>query len=422
MNEQFLYYIWQYKQFNTRNLFTSTGEPVTIIQSGLRNSDAGPDFTMAKVKISKTLWIGNVEIHVNASDWKAHSHDKDKNYENIILHVVYNDDIKNTTSKHPCLELKNYMDVNLFTKYKSLIGAASVIPCSSQISSVDPFVINNWLDRILAERLEHKTDIIRQGLELNKNNWEETFYHALAKNFGAKINAEPFELLAKLLPLKVLAKHKNNLLQVEALLFGTAGLLDDKGEDAYFLSLKKEFSFLQKKYKLQPLEKHLWKFLRLRPANFPTIRLAQFAQLVHQSSHLFSKILEVKNKKEIYKLFDCTPSEYWKTHYVFGKTSKAKPKSAGEIFIDLIIINTVAPFMFYYGKQKGDDYTTEKSLKLLATIKPESNRIINEWELIGIKANSAAESQALIELKNNYCNHKRCLQCAIGHKLLRQKD
>jgi hypothetical protein len=422
VDEQFLYYIWQYKQFNTRQLSTKAGEPVSIIHSGQRNTDAGPDFSMAKVKIGNTLWVGNVEIHVNASDWKLHSHDGDKNYENIILHVVYNDDVKNSTNKHPCLELKNYIDKTQFTRYRAFMQTASGIPCSAQINSVDKFIIDNWLDRLLVERLEHKTELIRQGLLLNHNNWEETFYHALAKNFGAKINSEPFELLAKSLPLKILAKHKNNLLQLEALLFGTAGLLQDNYDDAYYLSLKKEFSFLQKKYKLQPLEKHLWKFLRLRPANFPTIRIAQFAQLVHQSSHLFSKILEVKNKKELYKLFNCSPSAYWDEHYIFGKKSKLKSKSAGESFIDLVIINTVAPFIFYYGKQRDDDYITEKSLKLLANVKPEDNRIIKEWELVGIKAHSAAESQALIELKNNFCNHKRCLQCAVGHRLLRSKE
>lgn len=419
MKEEFLHYIWKYKLFKDNSL-SHNHEKIEVINQGIHNFDSGPDFFNAKIKISETIWAGNVEIHINSSDWYVHKHHKDKAYDNVILQVVLNHDkeiVRTNGQVIPSIELK--FDQKLLTNYELLIQSESWIPCEKDIQKVDSFTVQNWLEKLTIERLEAKAEKIYKLLDQTNNSWETAFYFQLAQNFGFKLNSDPFEQLAKSLPLVYLGKHKDNLLQIEALLFGQAGFLDDESGDDYYLSLKKEYEYLRKKFSLIPLEKHVWKFLRSRPGNFPTIRIAQFAKLIFISSALFSKTLETNTIKDFYKLFLVNPSDYWGNHYLFNKKSVKKSKLLGKSAIQVILINTIVPFLFIYGKTNGKVNLQERSLKLLEDIKPEKNVIISKWNDLGIRTTSAFGTQALIQLKNVYCNHKKCLNCQIGNSLIR---
>ncbi len=424
MTEEFLHYIWKYHLFDNK-IFTSTGENIEVINVGEHNTDAGPDFFNAKIKIGSTLWAGNVEIHINASDWYKHGHQNDKAYNNIILHVVYNNDkviMRNNNEIIPTIELKGKFNEKLFSMYRNFMNSKYWIPCEKMINCVDEFTVNNWLESLLIERLEKKSKLIECKLNISNNNWEQVFYEQLARNFGFKVNAEPFELLAKSLPIIYLAKHKNNILQIEAMLFGQAGLLNKVFKDEYPRKLQKEYNFLKQKFSLKPIESHLWKFLRLRPSNFPTIRISQFAELICKSSHLFSEIIERENVYKIVHLFDLYSSEYWDSHYIFDKLSAKRKKKFGINAANLIMINTVVPFLFVYGKKKDNEKYKERALMFLNQIPGENNSIIKKWKSLGMNVNTAFNTQALIELKNYYCDFKKCLNCRIGNYLLRQVD
>ncbi len=424
MTEAFLQHIWKYHLFDKKKLIASTGEKIEILNIGQLNTDAGPDFFNAKIKIDNTVWAGNIEIHINSSDWIKHSHNTNKAYDNVILHVVYNNDMQITRSTGepiPTIELK--FNKKLFDNYQDLIQNEQWISCENEINNIDGFIIDFWLNSLLIERLENKSEYILKNLNQNNNNWEETFYQQLAKNFGIKINQQPFEQLTKSLPLKYLSKHKNNLFQIEAFLFGQAGFLETNVDgDDYYSELKKEYLFLKNKFKLKPIEKHLWKFLRLRPYNFPTIRIAQFATLIYKSSGLFSKIIECDDLIEIKKYFSVSTSEYWDTHYVFNKTSKKKTKKTGDVFINSLIINTIIPFLFVYSKSKDNDIYKVRALKFLEKLSPEKNSIINNWKVLGMPVPNAFYSQALIQLKNEYCDKKKCLYCQIGNRIIVKKS
>jgi len=375
-----------------------------------------------KVKIGDTTWAGNIEMHVMSSDWIKHRHNNDEAYENVILHVVLEEDLvvyRSNAERLPCLELRKRIPLKLANTYQKLKNNEYWIPCQHHFFEVGDLAKNMWLDRMMIERLEQKTKLIELELARNQNDWEETFYWFLARNFGVKVNAEPFEWLAKSLPLKILTKHKNNLLQVEALLFGQAGLLETDFKDDYPNQLKKEYNFLRKKHQLQPINSVAWKFLRLRPANFPTIRIAQFARLIHQSVHLFSKILEITRVEEIEKLFKVELTDYWKDHYIFDKSSLPRNKSLGRTTIHLLIINTIAPFLFFYGSQRDIKEQRDKALRLLEQLPPETNKIISGWKQLGMKPCSAYDTQALIQLKNAYCNSSECMNCSIGNAILK---
>lgn len=422
MSEDFLQYLWKYRLFDASRLTTHQGEPIHIQQVGAWNSDAGPDFFDARLKIGDKLWAGNVEVHIRSSDWNRHGHHQDAAYNNVILHVVHEYDeevMQQNGTKVTTAEL--FFDEHLWDNYNRLLQSKTWIPCENNIHRVSKFEIRFWLEKLLVERLERKSADILHELEQNKNNWEEAFYHKLARNFGFNLNAEPFELLAKSLPLNYLAKHKNNREQLEAMLYGQAGMLEENLNDDYYLHLQKEYRFFQRKFNLQPIESHLWKFLRLRPASFPTIRISQFADLIYQSNHLFSRLLEIKDIPDVRKLFNVKAAPYWQTHYKFGKSTEKRAKNLGKTAIDGIIINTVVPFVFVYGKQKGKDAFRERALDLLSALKPERNAIIKNWQRLGINAENAYDSQALIQLKNEYCSRKRCLECRIGNQLIRRK-
>ncbi|MDR3694410.1 DUF2851 family protein [Mucilaginibacter sp.] len=422
--EDFLHYVWKFRLFDRGDLQTNDGESIEVFSAGMHNSDSGPDFQNARIKIGDTIWAGNVEVHVSSSDWKKHGHTTDDAYENVILHVVYRDNaplVLANGRRVPTLELQNRIPDELYSRYHKLIfGEQAIIPCEASIAAVDSLTLHNWLTRVLVERLEKKSATVTAALNLNRGDWEETFYQFLAANFGFKTNAVPFELLAKSVPQNILAKHKNNPMQIEALIFGQAGFLNEEFKDAYPLKLKEEYGFLQKKYKLAPVEKHLWKFMRLRPANFPPIRLAQFAALIVKSNHLFSKLLEIKDVKVLKALFtDVNVNPYWEDHYRFDAVSPPSSKNIGEASVDILLLNTMALFLFSYGKYNQQQQFINRSLQLLEHLPGESNKIITDFSNLGVKIKTAFESQALIELKNNYCNYKKCLQCGVGNKILK---
>ncbi|MEZ2336671.1 DUF2851 family protein [Mucilaginibacter sp. RCC_168] len=422
--EDFLHYVWKFRLFDRTDLKTDDGEELEILSAGMANTDSGPDFHNARVRIGETVWAGNVEVHLSSSDWQKHGHTTDNAYDNVILHVVYRNDVPLILAngrKVPTLQLQNRVPDELYNRYHQMIfGEQQIIPCEKSIAGIDGLIMSNWLTRVLVERLEKRSIAVTNSLNLNHNDWEETFYQFLAANFGFKTNALPFELLAKSLPQLTLAKHKNNPMQIEALIFGQAGFLEAELKDEYPLKLKKEYDFLRKKYNLQPIENHLWKFMRLRPQNFPTIRLAQFAALIVQSNHLFSKILEIKDINALRALFtDIKVSDYWEDHYRFDVQSKPVSKTLGAASIDVLLINTLALFLFSYGKQHQQQYYISRSLKLLENLPAEQNNITEDFINLGLKINNAFESQALLELKNNYCNYKKCLQCGVGNKILK---
>ncbi len=420
MKEEFLQFIWKNKLYDKDHLKAHNQDKIEILNSGSHNFDSGPDFFNAKIKINDTIWAGNVEVHVNSSDWYRHNHHKDKAYDNVVLQVVHTHDknIERTNGQEiPTLELK--FDKELLNSYESLLKNESWIPCENQMQEVDLFVKQSWLAKLAIERLEEKSERIDVLLKQTRNSWEEAFYIQLARNFGFKLNSDPFELLAKSLSINYLAKHKDNLLQIEALTFGQAGFLNDENGDKYYSQLRKEYLYLQNKFKLKPIENHLWKFLKSRPANFPTIRIAQFSMLIHKSAGLFSKIIETKSLKDFYKLFIHNPSDYWEKHYLFNKESVKRSKIIGKSAIDILLINTVIPFLFVYGKAKGIEELKTRAVSLLENIKPEKNAIVTKWANLDLKAINAFDTQALIQLKNEYCNAKKCLNCQIGNDIIK---
>lgn len=423
MTEELLHHLWKFRLFQHIPLTTTTGEWIEVVKVGEHNQHAGPDFFNSKIRIGDTLWVGNVEVHLRASDWNKHTHQQNKSYDNIILHVVFEaDHVIHRASGEPIptLELSHRIDPIYLTNYERFKSSKDWIACEKQLAEVPAIVLHTTLNRLLIERLEEKYNEIMKILHLNKMNWEETFYQSLAKNFGFKTNALPFELLAKSLPSVILAKHKSSLLQLEALLFGQAGFLEQHFEGKYPLQLQNEYAFLKQKFKLVSMDKHLWKFLRLRPVNFPTIRIAQFAQLIYQSNHLFSKVIAAGELSELTSLLNTTVSLYWNTHYLFEKASKAKNKKLGDDSILNIIINTIIPFLFVYGKAKCDESYIDKALRFLEEMEGEKNSIINSWGNLNIPVKSAAETQALLQLKNKYCDYKKCLHCSIGNYLLKK--
>ena len=418
MTERLLQFIWQFQYFNRIELSTAAGETVQIIIPGNINTNQGPDFSDAKIKIGKTTWAGSIELHLKTSDWEKHNHQKDKNYKNVILHVVWENDKPDFPETVPLLELKDRVSKILLSRYEELMAAQSFIPCEKNISAVRDITWKSWKERLTVERLLRKSAIVETYLQQNNYHWEETFWWLLARNFGIKINADSFEQIARSIPINLLAKHKNQIHQVEALLFGQAGLLEKKFEEDYPKLLQKEFLFLKKKYGLSEIHAPVY-FLRMRPGNFPTIRLAQLAVLITESSHLFSKIKEAVSVGEIKNWFNSTANDYWHYHYKFDETSAYKIKKPGMTMINNIIINTVCPVLFAWGNYHKDDNYKNKALNWLEAILPEKNSITKNFQLLGIENKNACDSQALIELKNEYCKKKRCLECAVGNAILK---
>lgn len=424
MSESFLHYIWQYQYFTKTDLLTTDGEPLQIFATGNYNTHAGPDFINARIKVGAMQWVGNVEIHIQASAWMLHRHDDDDAYNNVILHVVWKNDktvVRKDGSVMPTLELRNRVDENLLLRYKRLVNSAEEIPCAAALAGVATIIKYSTLDRCLLSRLETKAGEVHQLRERNKGDWEETTYQLLARNFGFKVNAEPFLQLARQLPYRQLMKHADKPVQVEAMLFGMAGFLDERIEqDAYYRLLQREYNLLKQKFTLasRALHKMQWKFLRLRPANFPTVRLAQFASLLYSRKNIFSQLLESLSFTDIKALFENPPSAYWLTHYNFNKPAQHVP-GLGEYSMYNILINTVVPLFAAYAGFKDDQVYMDRALAILQHIPAESNHIINRWNSIAFTSKTAFDSQALIELYNSFCSRRRCLDCTIGVALLK---
>lgn len=421
MQESFLHYLWKYSLFSTPLMLTN-GSQVEVLNVGNHNNDSGPDFFNAKIKINETIWVGNVEMHVNTSDWFKHKHDKDDAYDSIILHVVAENDIQvnRKNGEHiPTIVLTCAKGV--YEQYLFLMQNKAWVPCENFITKVDYFTVFGWKESLLIERLETKAMVIERRWHSCNKNFEETFYQTLAANFGFKTNAVPFEMLAKQLPQKYLLKHKDNISSIEAMLFGVAGLLPEQSNDAYVNDLKREFKHMQNKFQLKTLNKHIWKNSKLRPSNFPTIRIAQFASLFFNINSLDSKILESDKVEDAKNLFDVHASEYWDKHYSFHKLALKKVKRIGEVAFNNIVINTIAPYFVFYAKQKNNIGYTEKAIKWLMDVSAENNHIVRHWKELGLKVENAFDSQSLIQLKNIYCNKRNCLNCRIGNQVIQHK-
>ncbi|RZK58174.1 MAG: DUF2851 family protein, partial [Pedobacter sp.] len=404
--EEFLHFIWQFRLYGARTLRTTTGETIEVLQQGTLNKDAGPDFSKAKLIIGDTTWVGNVEIHIKSSDWLLHHHQVDNAYENVILHVVYEDDeliYRKDGTILPVLILKGLFPPYLLANYEQLINSTNSFPCERQINAVDEFLINGFLSRVLVERLEQKSTEVYDKLSALKGDWDEAFYHFMARNFGFKVNVVPMEMLAQSLPQQLFAKHKDNPLQIEAMIFGQAGFLNQKFEDEYPNQLKREYLFLQKKYNLKPIDISLWKFMRMRPQNFPTLRLAQFAALIVNSNHIFSKILVMRDYRNSQVLFENLPvNPFWENHYHFNKVAENVSLQLGKSSIQNILINTLSLFLFAYGKALDQHNYVTRSFYLLENIPSENNAVVKQYEDSGVIVKNAFTSQALLQLKKKY--------------------
>ena len=415
VDEQFLYYIWGNKLIKGEPV-TTDGDSVVLLGTGYRNTNSGPDFLEAKLKIGSTLWAGNVEIHVKTSDWKRHRHQHDKAYNNVILHVVYEHDAR--VNDIPVLELKNIIDTSLFSKYHDFVGEKKELPCANMLPTIQNFTWLSWLDALVVERLQAKSATVAKILSSNTHDWEDAFYKLLLHYMGLKVNNDAFALLANVLPFKMLQKHSDNLSQIEAMLFGCAGLLSENFNDEYSMLLRREFIVMQAKFKLKTMPTSMWRFMRMRPGNFPTIRLAQIAQIIYQNALMFSKLLNCNNLKEVKMIFDVATSAYWETHYRFMVSSPRKIKHLGDVTVNTLIINVVAPMLFTWGKRHEQSEQCDKAVALLEEIEAENNHVTRLFTQSGIAFQNATQSQAVLTLYENYCKKRRCLECRIGNILI----
>jgi hypothetical protein len=421
MKEDFLHYLWKFKKFETLNLRTTQNEPITIIKTGDYLALSGPDFFNAQIKIGDQKWAGNVEIHIKSSDWYLHHHEKDMAYENVILHVVWEHDseiFRENNTEIPVLVLKDFVSSDVISNYRSLTSSKSWIFCEKQILEIDNFIFKNWQERLFFERLERKAKFVYSLLEETNYDWEAVLFCLLAKNFGLNTNGNSFLQIAKAIPFNIIRKESFEVENLEALIFGTAGLLDMEKEDVYFTDLKIRYFYLLHKYQLEKKYVDPIEFFKHRPDNFPTIRLSQLASLYSKHQNLFSKIIHLKTVKEVCDLLIVSASFYWQNHYQFDKESPYKSKVLSKSFLDLIIINTIIPIQFAYSDLIGES-VSEDLIVLMNEVSPEKNAIIDKFESFGITSKNAFETQTLLELKNEYCNQKACLKCALGIELLK---
>lgn len=420
--EKLMQYIWQHQLIDTQHLVTIDGKRVQVIDAGRLNRDAGPDFFNAKIRIDGCMWVGNIEIHYRASDWRRHNHHNDKAYDSVILHIVEVDDMAVTRTNGEVIpQLVLRAAPTLRGDYQKLVENAPLLSCGERIPSIDPFIITDWLNSLALERLQSKSERIESWLDLYKGNWEEVCYVTLSRNMGFGINSDAFERLARSLPLSFMQKHADSLFQIEAFLLGQAGLLtEQRNDDNYYTRLRAEYAFLQNKFGLTPLPEEAWKFFRLRPQNFPHRRLAMLAHYIYGGFSLFARLCQATTIEEMRTLFQVQLSGYWDTHYTFDATSLASTSVLGIPAIDIILINTVAPLIYTYGVYTGETTYIDRAQWVWESLRPEQNNIVRRFAAIGIDTHSALESQAVIQLYNEYCQNKKCLYCRIGHKLLAQ--
>ncbi|MEE0453474.1 MAG: DUF2851 family protein [Sodaliphilus sp.] len=419
--EKLMQYVWKHRLWRSEDMVTNTGKKVRVVDPGLLNTDAGPDFFNAKIEIDGHMWVGNVEMHYRATDWKRHRHDSDKAYDSVILHVVAKDDapVRRTNGELiPQLVLEVSPQFN--ADYASLVGATIEVPCATKIKQVPHLTIVEWVEGLAFERLHGKVERIHQLLDSFNGSWEDVCYVTLARNFGFGINNDAFERLARRTPLRLLGKHSDSVLQIEALLFGQAGMLDAQkpGMDSYYNQLCTEYAFLSNKFQLTPMEKESWKLFRIRPQNFPYRRIAMLAQFIEGGFRMMNRILEAEGEKEMRALFEMELSGYWTKHYTFGKPNERATATLSRSSIDIILINTVAPLLYAYGELTGNYEMTDKAIKLLEDLRAESNSIVSHFVAYGIDCPDALTSQALVQLKREYCDARKCIYCKIGHHLL----
>ncbi len=427
MREDLLHFIWKYKKLELGNLVTSKNEKIQIVDFGTLNHLAGPDFFNAKVNIDGQLWAGNIEIHIKSSDWFAHGHEEDTNYDNVILHVVWQDDtsvFRKDNSEIPTLELKNYISEILLKRHQKLFDKKDVgfINCEKSIGTIDSFIVQNWLERLYFERLERKSNLVLELLKQSNNDWEKVLFSLLSKNFGLKINGDSFMGIAQALDFSVVRKIRNETVALESVLFGLAGFLEDRTiVDSYYIELKKKFAFLKNKFDIQRIGVQKPEFFKLRPPNFPTIRLSQLANLYEEHQNLFDEIIHTSSLDDVYKVFNITASKYWDNHFTFGKESKKSRKRLTTKFIDLLIINTLLPLKFCYAKHLGKDVNDE-ILRIISSIKREDNSVVHNFMKLNVDLKNAKDSQSILQLYNEYCVENRCLECAVGSSLLYGND
>jgi hypothetical protein len=428
--EQLLHYCWKHKLWPLKGLTTTDGHPVEVLDPGLHNHNAGPDFFNAKVKIDGTLWVGNVEIHDKSSQWYQHGHHTDAHYNNVILHVVGQADrdvqtLEGNFIPQLCLTVPQSVQEN----YEELLRTDSYPPCYRIIPTLAPLTIHSWLAALQTERLEQKTIAIRHRAEACNGSWEDACFMTLARNYGFGINGDAFEEWSRHIPLQAVGKHRDDLFQIEALFLGQAGLLELDSiperyqqtalNEGYFAKLRNEYQYLAHKFSLQPMDWHRWRFLRLRPQNFPHIRLSQLANLYYQRKAGLSQLMECH---DLVSLADCLRTQatpYWQSHYAFGSESMPREKHISPFSINLLIINTCIPMLFAYGRHTSQEALCDRAFDFLEQLKAERNHIIRMWQECGLEVKTAGDSQALIQLKNEYCNRRDCLRCRIGYEYLR---
>lgn len=426
-SEDLLQFIWKHRLFMQQNLQTASGKILRIHTTGKHNTHSGPDFEAANLSIGDVDWFGNIEIHLSSSDWEVHQHQHDKAYNNVILHVVYEHDrdIKREDGTVPeTLVLKPLIKENTLSKYEEMMGNVHWIPCERLIDRVDPFYVDHWLSGVVVERLIEKSGTVLQLLDQYQGNWEEVCYIVAARSFGFKTNSDAFEMLARSLPQSLIAKNKGNKITFEALLFGQSGLLDGfETDENYPLLLRKEYDHFKRAYSLKRMDAHNWRFLRMRPAGFPSMRIAQFAALCYKSSHLFAKIIETEDVTLHFELLsELAVSEFWKTHYHFkSKTERPHSNQLGKQAINSIVLNTIAVMLFTYGRFIGNEIYVDRAVKLLESLPSEQNSIVKQFDALGVKCENAVHSQALIHLKTIYCDQKRCLDCEVGLQIIKNE-
>lgn len=431
--EQLLHYTWKHKLYPLKELITSDGQRVEIVDPGLHNRNAGPDFFNAKIRIGSTMWVGNVEIHDKSSDWYQHGHDKDSRYDNVVLHVAAELDtevMKSNGEYVPQLQLSVPDDV--LTHYDELQKTDEYPPCYKVIPHLSALIIHSWMAALQTERLEQKTEAIRKRAELCNGSWEDAYFVTLARNYGFGINGEVFEQWAYNIPLNAVAHHRDDLFQIEAIFMGQAGLLEldsipeyyqkDALNDGYFAKLRNEYQYLAHKFSMKPIDFKLWRFLRLRPQNFPHIRISQLANLYYQQKAGLSQLIECETLDELKNVLKSQVTPYWETHYTFGSTSPKNEKHLSYGSINLLMINTAIPMLFAYGRHTTKEVLCDRAFDFLEQLKAENNHIIRMWQQVGLPVKSAGDSQALIQLKKEYCDKKECLRCRFGYEYLRRKE
>lgn len=428
--EQLLHYVWKHKLFPLTELSTTQDRRVEVIDPGLHNSNAGPDFFNAKVKINGMLWVGNIEIHDKASDWVLHGHDKDERYDNVILHVCGCVDAEVMNSKGEYLtQMVLSVPDSVIKNYKELLSVDQYPPCYQIIPSLARLTVHAWMSALQTERLSQKTEAIEERVKRCNGDWENAYFVTLARNFGFGINGDAFEEWALHIPLHAVDHHRDDLFQIEAIFMGQAGLLEldtiperyqkDALNDGYFAKLRKEYQYLAHKFGLKPMDYKLWRFLRLRPQNFPHIRISQLAYLYHQRRASLSQLLETYSVKDAKEVLATAVTPYWETHYTFGSTSVRNDKNLSPFSLNLLCINTVVPILFAYGRHRGEEKYCDRAFDFLEQLKPENNHIIRLWQQCGLVVENAGDSQALIQLKKEYCDKKECLRCRFGYEYLK---